>query len=260
MSAAYAAVTVEVHDVSPATDGEVRIIRRALRTIGVTCPTLLVVPALEDGDRVSWDLRKAPAFAARLRRWQAAGAEIVQHGLSHRAAGPPPPGLAHSAMHRWFSRGLAEFAHLSYPEATARLTEGARILAAVGLWTEGFVAPAWQQSLDAIDAVADQNFRFTAFFHHILPLDDPAAGRVRAPVLTFDAPNAAVDRCKRTVMRVLEATTRDAPLLRVALHPADARPGGPLVHVIRRLAVLLGTRRHVSYRMWLEDRGIRRAA
>ena len=63
----------------------------------------------EEGEK--WGPRLVP-----LAGWQAAGAEIVLHGLTHRAPGAPPPGLVNALMHRWFSRGCDEFAHLSARE------------------------------------------------------------------------------------------------------------------------------------------------
>ncbi|MCK5801145.1 MAG: DUF2334 domain-containing protein, partial [Deltaproteobacteria bacterium] len=98
-------MTVEIHDVTPAHEAEVHAIHEALAAIGVHRPTLLVVPAFLDDDGKSWDLRDAPAFATWLRDRQAEGTELIQHGLTHRAPGPPPPGIRNAFMHYAFSRG-----------------------------------------------------------------------------------------------------------------------------------------------------------
>jgi uncharacterized protein len=253
------ALTVEVHDVSPATRLEVEAIVAALGDVGVERVTLLVVPSYLDERGRRWDLRDDPALVARLRGWQAAGSEIVQHGLTHRAPGPPPRGLANALMHHWFSRGCAEFAHLPREEAALRLLEGRRILEDCELRAEGFIAPAWQQSPAAIGVLTQLGYRFTAFLDHLLPFEgDPRP--VPCPAITFAAPNLLVDRGKRLVMRGVEAMARPAPLLRVAVHPEDLHHGRPLPHILRRLRGLLRHRRAITYAEWLSERTAREAA
>ena len=83
--------TVEVHDVAPTTIEACQKICVALDRIGVPQPSLLVVPRYEDDHGARFDLRDHPAVAEWLRARQAAGSELIQHGLSHRAEMPPPP-------------------------------------------------------------------------------------------------------------------------------------------------------------------------
>jgi predicted deacetylase len=240
------AMTVEIHDVSPATFDEVRELDAALARLGVDRPCLLVVPRHE-----GQDLREAPEVAAWLRRRQLAGAEIVQHGLTHRAPGPPPRGLRNAVMHSWFSRGTAEFAHLSREQAARRLLDGKRILEECGLHPAGFIAPAWQQSPAALSTVARLGYRFTAFLGKVLTF---GRAELATPALTFAAPNAWVDYVKRLVMRGLEAWARPAPLLRVALHPEDLRGARPADHALERMRRLKRYRRLVTYSEWLDDK------
>jgi predicted deacetylase len=247
------ALTVEIHDISPAARLEVSEISAALAKIGVEHPTLLVVPSYVDERGRRWDLRDDAGLVAWLRVQQEAGAEIVQHGLTHRAPSPPPPGLENAFMHHWFSQGCAEFAHLSSAEATERLLAGRQILVECGLHPSGFIAPAWQQSPAAIGMLAQLGYRFTAFFNHVLPLaGDPRP--VPTPALTFVAPSPLLDYAKRLVMRGLEAVARPAPLLRVALHPSDLYGARPLPHAINRVQALLRHRRLVTYSEWLAER------
>src|SRR5437870_2819428 len=114
-------LTVEIHDVSPAYTSEISELNAALTEAGVVRPVLLVVPSLVDARGAHWDLRGDDRMVDWLRTMQDGGAEIVLHGLTHRAPRPPPPGFGNTFMHRWFSRGLAEFAHLSRIEALIRL-------------------------------------------------------------------------------------------------------------------------------------------
>jgi hypothetical protein len=69
--------------------------------------------------------------------------------------------------------------------------------------------------------------------------------------LTFDAPGRPIDYGKRAVMRVLEYLSREAKLLRVALHPADLYGARPLDWILDRLRLLLRHRRPATYAEWL---------
>lgn len=247
------AMTVEIHDVTPAARGEALSLAQAIAELGVARPTLLVVPRFEDATGRGWDLRQDPVLLEWLREKQAAGAEIVQHGLTHRAPAPPPPGLASAFMHHWFSRGCAEFAHLSREEAADRLLCGRRILAECGLRADGFIAPAWQQSPAALEVLGSLGYRFTAFLDRVLPLTGEAPP-VTTPALTFAAPSPLLDRGKRVVMRGLEELARPTPLLRVVLHPEDLHGARPVGHIVRRVRALLRHRRVVTYSQWLDER------
>jgi len=74
-------------------------------------------------------------------RWlldEAAGVEVLLHGLTHRAPGPSGP-LG------WLTGGMNELGGLPAPRALARLAEGRARLLALGLSPAGAVAPAWDQ-------------------------------------------------------------------------------------------------------------------
>jgi uncharacterized protein len=244
------ALTVEIHDVSPVTREECETILSALETVDVTRPTLLVIPKHQDEGSYRWDLRKHPEMVDWLRRRQDKGSEIIQHGYTHRAPAPPPPGMVNAFMHHCFSRGCAEFAHLDRYEATQRLENGRRVLDQCGLRVQGFIAPAWQQSAEAISVLSELGYRFTAFFGHVLSLTG-SREVVESPALTFDAPGKLIDHGKRIIMRLVEDFWSSAPLVRVALHPADVRGARPLDHILTRIRHLVRSREVVSYAEWL---------
>lgn len=243
-------LTIEIHDVSPAARAEIDTIAEALDRAGIAPTALLVIPGYLDPQGRSWDLREHPGLVNWLKRQKEAGAEIVQHGLTHRAPGPPPPGIGNAFMHHCFSRGLAEFAHLDRAEAQSRLVAGRRILSDCDLSARGFIAPAWQQSEESLQCVAESGYSYTAFFNKVLPLEN-GHGCVHSPVLTFDAAHPLIDFSKRAVMRCIEIASGSAPLVRVALHPTDVHGTRPLAHIISRIRALLRHRRPVTYSRWL---------
>jgi len=156
-------------------------------------------------------------------------------------------------MHHWFSRGCAEFAHLSVRQAVQRLVLGQEIFNECSLHgPRGFIAPAWQQSPGAISALASLGYGFTAFFNKVMPLGCGEPDVEYTPALTFSAPGPLLDYGKRAVMRGLETLAREKPLLRVAIHPEDARGRRPrLGHIISRIRQLLRQRHLATYAGWL---------
>jgi len=243
-------LTVEIHDVSPATLDEVAEIGAGLASIGVDRASLLVVPNFLDEGGHHWDLRGHARAVDFLQDRQSRGWEIIQHGLTHRAPGPPPPGWTNAFMHHLFSRGCAEFAHLSARQARERLEAGLNILAQCGLTVQGFIAPAWQQSAASIRVLQRMGYRFTAFLNKVLPLES-VCRPVHTFALTFDASGKWIDFAKRAAMRMLERLSRDAPILRVALHPADLYGARPLNWILSRIRALLRHRQLTTYREWL---------
>jgi predicted deacetylase len=242
---------VEIHDVTPARWPEVDALVHRLGRLGVLQPTLLVVPDYElRGSSTGWDMRQHPHYLRWLRERVSGGAEVVLHGLTHRAPSAPPFGLRSMFMHTLYSRGCAEFAHLDYHAASMRLSRGLEILAECGLEAAGFVAPAWQQSDAAQRAVADAGFAFSAFIDSVRDLR--SREREYAPCLTFAAANALIDAGKRLVMRAIERRDASVGLLRVALHPEDMRRAGLIEHIERRIVALLKTRALTDYRRYFD--------
>jgi hypothetical protein len=254
------ALTVEIHDVSPASRDAVRRLRDALWDVGVDRATFLVVPSFEDEEGRSWDLRADVQLVEWLRAQQAEGSEIVQHGLTHRAPWAPPPGLRNAVVDRWFTRGCDEFAYLSREEARRRLMAGHAVLGEAGLRAIGFIAPAWRQSRGTRRALDELGYRFTATLGHVRSLVGDRRA-VRTPALTFVAPNGALDLGKRAVMRGWELGARPTSLLRVALHPQDLERHGLVEHVLKRIRGLLKHRRLTTYEeaLSLPNRELQRA-
>lgn len=256
-------VSIEVHDVCPPFEQEVGALLDLLRELGVSHPTLLVVPRYTDSEGRTWPLSAAPALCDRIGGLAGEGAEIVLHGFSHRAPRAPPPILGPWLLHHVISRGEAEFADLPYAEARRRMDAGLGDLAPWSLRPRGFIAPVWQLSAEALRALIDAGFLYTAGFRRVRFLRggegrdgreassveglEDATHTLRSPVLTYCAPAVGVDHAKRLVMRTIAWRSAHAPLVRVALHPEDARAPGRLRHIRGQLQSLLHQRRVWSY-------------
>lgn len=243
--ASAGAVCVVLHDVTPARwagcTQVLRDVRAVARTAGVALPvTLLVVPCWH-GDS---------ALPPHYRRWllnlqERDGHELALHGFTHQDDGPPPRGLRERLQRRRRNAREAEFAALGYGSAMLKL-------AAARDWAQlhgfgvprGFVAPAGRIGPDALDAVAAAGFAWTATPARLIALPDGAAWRT--PALAFGGGPPWRRAAARLWSRAVASQARQAPLLRVDLHPQDSDDPATRRCWMGLLAVALRTREPLS--------------
>ena len=211
-------ICVVMHDVAPTRwDGCTRVLRQVravAREAGVTVPvTLLLVPRM-DG------LSRPPALYLRwLHGLARAGHELALHGLTHRDEGPAPGGLFEHLLRRFYTASEGEFAALSRRQADARLAAGRAWAREHELDVQGFVAPAWLLNAAGWDAVADAGFSYTCTLNRVIAL--PGRQAVHASSLVYST-RAAWRRVLSVWWTTLLAQQqRQAPLLRLELHPSD---------------------------------------
>lgn len=200
---------IAIHDVAPATWPLCVRLREAVREVAPHAPvTLLVVPNYHEyGD-------DAPApYLAWLRESLLQGDEIALHGYTHCDT------RARGWLRRVYTAGEGEFAALTHAEATRRIARGRLWCASHGLRVRGFVAPAWLLSADARRALYDFDFEYTTTLTRFIALRDDA--QCLAPSVAYSTRSGLRRGVSRLWNRALIET--GAPLLRVALHPADAR-------------------------------------
>lgn len=206
---------VSIHDVTPAFRAEVETLDAMCAAVGAV-PALLVVPDWHG----RWPLEGSADFVAWVRGRARDGAEIVLHGERHDEVGLPRGWRdAVRAFGRTAREG--EFLTLDYPAARERIARGIARLTALGLPPVGFVPPAWLAREATHRAAADLGLSFT---------EDETGVRLLASGRKLAAP--AVRWSSRTALRaagsvVVAAGRRlvqgGAPVVRIALHPADLR-------------------------------------
>jgi len=232
---------VSIHDVSPASFDECRRAAAALRERGVARFALFVVPdfhgrhPLHDAtDLVSW-----------LQGEQSLGAEIVLHGLRHRVETP----AARSAG-SWFLRNLytareCEFEGLDRAAFAEKIEAGLHALRQAGFHPKGFVAPAWIMPRSAPDWLGNAGFAYTETLTEI-ELISPRR-TIRSPCLVYSSRSALRLATSHLWNNLLHAASTRAPVLRLALHPADLRSGSARAALLRHLERALEDRAPITY-------------
>lgn len=200
--------------------------------------TLLVVPDYH-GRGAALPAWYREALTQRL----AGGDELALHGWRHLDDGPPPAGPVDWLRRRIYTAAEGEFAALPAAEAARRLAAGRAWFAAQGWPLAGFVAPAWLLGPGAWAALAvPPLLAYTTTLGHFHALAPRRT--VAAPALAYSS-RSALRRAASLACNALPRRAEGA-LLRVALHPADARHPAIVGQVLRRLESLLGEREAIT--------------
>jgi predicted deacetylase len=209
------ALSVSIHDVAPRTLAACQQIADMVAKVDAVLPlTLLIVPRYhgETGlpaEYVDW-------ITGRLDR----GDELALHGYTHRDEAPSAHGLRDRMVRRIYTAGEGEFAGLAREEAAQRIERGREWFAERGWPLYGFVAPAWLVSPGTWEALRDFDFLYTTTLSrfHLLRQDLS----LRAPSVVYSTRSAWRRWAARGWNRALTSAARNAPLMRVGFHPADA--------------------------------------
>jgi predicted deacetylase len=208
-----ASLLITIHDVTPALQARVKALWELCAAHSVV-PGLYVVPDWHGGAPIEGD---AP-FAAWLRDRAAQGAEIFLHGERHDEVGLPR-GWRDELRAFGRTNKEGEFLTLEYDAARARIDRGIARLHALGLEPIGFVPPAWLARPATHEAVRDAGLAVSesdrAIFVHA------RRATIASPVLRWSARGAFRSYASVLQERIRWRTQRGAPVMRIALHPAD---------------------------------------
>lgn len=228
------ALCVSMHDVAPATWKNCQHVIAAVQAVAPIPLSLLVVPRwhrLADS--------RATDFYAELDLLRDAGNELVLHGYTHLDEGPPPRNLLEHFKRCVVTRGEGEFAALDAAAARQRIKAGLQWFKQRGWTTQGFVAPAWMMSAATVDVLAETDLYYVSSYSGLIRL--PHLQKLHAPALVYSARYVVGDALVRAaVTQLAHAQIRkNAALIRLGLHPADAGNPATLVHMQRLIARLL---------------------
>lgn len=233
MNARY--VSVCIHDVSPQTWTDCRKVMAEIGKVAELPLGLLLVPCWH---HLPWP--ESGAFIDEIEAMRQQGHELVLHGYTHWDDGPQARDPVNLFRRRMLTRNEGEFAALDAESARAAINAGIASLAAHAWAVDGFVAPAWMLSAAAVDVLAGSGLRYAGLFGSLLTLPD--FRRLPSLALNYSCRHPAGDWVTRGMVSAAALAQSRAPLLRLALHPADARRPANLRHAQSLLEAALKTR------------------
>lgn len=243
------ALTLVLHDVAAETWPDYRPFVEAVDAIGGVPITWLVVPDFHRRN----PLERQPEFRRLLDHRLQQGDELVLHGCYHADLEPAPRNPRDWFMRRVYTHE-GEFYSLDTASARQRLDHGMELFRRHGWPLHGFVAPAWLMSPGTRRALADSGLVYTSDPGHLFRL--PEFAPIVASGLVWSARSAWRRGFSRLVSEHQLRRHREAPLLRLGLHPVDMR------HEFSRrywkdvlLRLLDDGRRPVTKIDWLEENG-----
>ncbi|BFT59281.1 DUF2334 domain-containing protein [Pseudomonas moorei] len=205
-----------LHDIAPPTWADYQPFVEAVDALGNVPMTWLVVPNFHKHN----DLEAHPGFRRLLSGRLALGDELALHGYFHCDDGPMA-----SNPRDWFMRRVytheGEFYSLSREAALTRLHAGIDMFQRYHWPLHGFVAPAWLMSEGTRQALRQLPLSYTSDPQHLYRLPDFAV--VDAPGLVWSARSAWRRGLSKLLSDQREQRWRQAPVIRLGLHPVDMR-------------------------------------
>jgi predicted deacetylase len=273
-----------MHDVAPATWDDCLRLHDAIRAVADIPLTWLVVP------RFHGSLARSLPMETALTGLLDAGHELALHGYTHLDEVPLAPSMP---LGQRFSRSVftqreGEFSALDEAEARARIALGIDWFAARGWPLAGFIAPAWLlgpgawRALSTAPSVPENGggalpFRYTTTFGRFHWLDtgqlgqpgnseqsgrpgrpeqpEQSAPSLWAPSLVYTARNRTGRLLSPRLIDLAQRAQPRAPLMRLSLHPADARHPALMRHMQRLLAHLLARREPLTKAAFADQYG-----
>jgi predicted deacetylase len=241
------ALVVSVHDVSPLTQANCDQIIEALRGLGVSEGSLLIIP----NHHGKAPVRDNPAFKDWISDRVRQGYEPVLHGYYHARTPKPTDAGITKFTTQVYTAGEGEFFDLDRDEAISRLKTGMDDLAFLDRKLNGFVAPAWLLGYEAEAAVRKVGFSYITNVGSVKVFDGVHNYYSRSLVWSTRAP------WRRMVSLAwnqgLISRLRDRPLLRIGIHPADCEIPAVWSHVKSSIAAALQDRQPLSYEKFITN-------
>ncbi len=198
-------LNVSIHDVTKSNLKDVQTLLELLDNLSVKKITLLLIPFYHEKESLE-----------EIKDWlyeHLEGKEIVLHGYTHKSG-------KFNDFRDFLTRQEGEFAY--YNDLEDRLNKAIKILKDLGLNNEGFIPPAWLINKEGLDILKKFGFSFTTNRLHILDLKNDR--KIFSPVLSFGSTGILKSISINTFkLQTFLLKQLRLPVLRLALHPVDAK-------------------------------------
>ena len=244
-------LVVSLHDVSPLTRPVFERMLAELKEWGVGRCSLLVIP---DHHHRGHFLADA-GFCRWLEGLAKQGHELVAHGYHHQREVRPAETWKERMITSVYTKGEGEFYDLPHDAAAALLARAKAAFRPLDAPVpSGFIAPAWLLSVAANVAVREAGFRYTTYLTGVQDYRVEGGGFIPARSLVYSPRNRWRRACSLVYVAGLARWLRQAPLLRLGLHPPDYQHAHLWKQVRRLVAEALRTRTATTYEDYLNRR------
>jgi uncharacterized protein len=213
-------VLISLHDITPFHLNRIKRAEALFARLGIAQVAYLLIPEYHGQHRSDADEN----FIAFCRQPHAFEVDWLLHGYYHLETPSTSPNPKYSIkdalLRRYMTAGEGEFLALNRDQVEKRIHEGQAVFqACLGYPAKGFIAPAWLHSPDLFAWLKQLGFAYTENHQAVHLLE---TNRVSiSPVVTWATRTWLRRKGSLVVCPRLERLHRNAPLLRVALHPFD---------------------------------------
>jgi uncharacterized protein len=229
------ALCVSIHDVAPSTWPACARLLDAMRAVADIPVSLLVVP-----DYHRLPVADEAPYRSALDACVERGDELVLHGYHHFDDGAADAGWRDGFTRKIYTRSEGEFFAISRDEARRRIARGLAWFGERGWPVRGFVAPAWLMGPQAWDALLEFPFEYTTTLRRFWLL--PQRRALASQSLVYSAGSTWRRQVSSRWNSLLYRALGRRPLVRLSLHPVDARHPQLVRHAQSLLASLLADR------------------
>lgn len=232
---------VSFHDLHPGSWDCCRRFIETSRKLGARHMTLLIVPQFHGQEPFT----ENEPFVQWLRNLPVDEFDFCLHGYYHKAENIRG-NWYHKLMGKVYTTGEGEFYQLSQIEAQEKLSAGMNLFNSSRLPVYGFTAPAWLISPEGKSAIRESGFLYNTLWDKVeLPTSNIA---VKAPTIVYSSRNLWRRFVSKLWVSFFQTYTKNAHILRLAVHPIDFEFPDIEAHIYRVLEKALRTRTTSTYR------------
>lgn len=197
---------ISLHDITISNFKEVLEIIGLLQYYGINRYSLLIIPKYHNKE----DIRDIKDKLMDISK----GKEIILHGFFHL-------GKKERFINRLFTSGEGEVLSIDIDEFEKRVREGVKILNSVGLYPDGYIAPAWLIKKEHIKRLKKFGFKFTTTRYGIYDFQN--GKYIITPVISFGCRKGIEELSINTFKIQLLSYAKLFNRIRIALHPCDIK-------------------------------------
>jgi predicted deacetylase len=235
---------ISLNDFTPKYHDQMLEIVEELQKRDISPLSILIVPNQDE----KYDIRNDPALQNILTRLKDSGCEVVLHGYNHTSTAGNYRTFTSLIKGIIYGINEVEFESLNYEESKQKIIQAKKMFEDN---IKGFVAPGWSLNEQSLKAIIDSGFLYTTTRNKIINLKN--GKNINARVLEFSGKPQWADYASRAINYfLLNFQLKNAPLIRIPIHPHDLKGSRPFNQAINIIENLKDSRKMITYNQYVE--------